>query len=120
MTIPKVTTDEFLDYFTDGQYQQRRQAHEDRLELLAQFKASWQTALGDAVELPPDTQMWKWISMSKWDISLLVHSLEDLRCRFRHGLDPRNPYQHALRHFSAALVRRVRGKYGMPQEKRAA
>jgi len=120
MKPPKVTSAEFLDYFTDGQYQARRQAHADRTEVLAQFKASWQTALGDAVALPPDSQMWKWISMSKWDINLLVHSLEDLCCRVRHGLDPRNPHQHALRHFSAALVRRVRGKYGMPPQRRAA
>ncbi len=120
MTIPRVTHDEILNYFTDGEYLERRQAHEERLEVLAQFKASWLTALGDAVELPPDTQMWKWISMSKWDISLLVHSLEDLRCRVKHGLDVRDPYGHAIRHFSAALARRVRGKYGPPTARKAA
>jgi hypothetical protein len=90
------------------------------MELLVQFKECWQTALGDLIELPPDTQFFKWFSISKWDFQLLVMAIEDLRCRVKFGLDVHDPYGHALRHFTAALVRRVRGKYGPPPAQRAA
>jgi hypothetical protein len=128
MKIPKVTAIDYLTAFTDGdesnQPQTRRQRrlanHKDALRLLAEFKECWQAHLGDLFEVPTDNQIFKWFQIAKWDFLLLTASIEDLRCRAKHGTDPHNPYGHCLWHFTSALVRRMRGKYGMPPEKAAA
>jgi hypothetical protein len=58
--------------------------------------------------------------MSKWDMPLIRMAVEDLRARAKYPFSSGREHEHAMRHFSAALIRRVSGKYGMPQDKRAA
>jgi len=128
MSVPKVTTTDYLNACTDGdesnqpqtRHQRRLANHKDALRLLAEFKECWQVHLGDLFEIPTDRQIFKWFQIAKWDFLLLAASIQDLRCRAKHGMDTHNPYAHCLRHFTSALVRRMRGKYGPPPQREAA
>ena len=126
MKPPKVSAIDYLTAFTDpeqahSEQQTRRQAnHQERMRLLAQFQECWATNLGTVCEVPSDEQIFKWFKIGKWDFLLLSASIEDLRCRSKYGMDRTDPYGHCLRHFTSALVRRLRGKYGPPPQKRAA
>jgi len=125
--IPKVSTSDYLREFLEQVPAAQHPAvarnyatHTDRLELLGQFKACWHEHLGHLFECPSDGQLFKWLKISKWDFQIVVHAVEDLRSRAKHPMDAEDPYRHALNHYSASLVRRMRGKYGPPPERKAA
>jgi hypothetical protein len=109
--VPRVSRDDISRAFISDE------GHMERLEIVATFKQRWQVHLGYLFEVPSDNQIFTWAKIAKWDTTLLAASIEDLRCRAKHPMDS---YEHGLRHFSAALIRRMRGKYGMPPEKAAA
>jgi hypothetical protein len=127
MSIPKVSNTEILSAFLEGvparhrhELQRQYVTHTDRLRVHAEFKQLWINELGTLFETPGDNQFFKWLSISKWDLALLKMAIEDLASRAKHGMDAHDPYGHCLRHFTSALVRRVRGKYGAPPERKAA
>ena len=127
MTIPKISTGDYLRDFLQEvpasehpAVQRQYETHEDRLRLLAQFKQIWNEQLGHLFEVPDDDQLFRWFKISKWDFQLLCMSIEDLQSRSEHPMGPHDVYGHAIRHFSASLVRRVRGRYGLPPERKEA
>ncbi len=52
--------------------------------------------------------------MCDWDFSLLEESIADLRSRAKQSppMNPTDPYDHGLKHFSSTLIRKTRAKYG--------
>jgi hypothetical protein len=79
--------------------------------LLAQFTDHWQTHVGNVCECPTDEQILRWYKMAKWDFALLAASIEDLKCRAKHPMNPVDPYGHCIKHVSAAIIRRACAKY---------
>jgi hypothetical protein len=101
--------------------QQRKLANrESRLKLLAEFKACWRANLGNLFDLPTEKRILTWFRTAEYDWDLLRATIENLRSRAKHGFDPRDSRGHALRYFTAALVRRTQAKYSPRQERRAA
>jgi hypothetical protein len=101
--------------------QQRKQANRDSRErLLAQFREAWRHNLGDKFDLPTEKRIFTWLRASEYDWPALSATIDGLRSRAKHPFDPRDPRGHMLRWFTAALTRRLRGKYGPPPLKKAA
>jgi hypothetical protein len=127
MKIPKVTNNDILRAFLQevpaaeqAAFQRNYTTHADRLRVHSEFRQMWINELGQLFETPDDDQLFKWLKISKWDLVLLKMAVEDLAKRAKHGMDAQDPHGHAVRHFTSALVRRLRGKYGPPPLKRAA
>ena len=118
MKPPRVTEIDILRAFVDGDEQpqtrrQRRLAqHADRAGLLARFKEHWAIHVGNVCSCPSDSQIFRWMKIGRLDMLLLLASIEDLGSRAKYGMDPYHPYKHCLNHYTAALIRRVRGKFG--------
>ena len=126
-TLPKVSSADYLRAFIEAtpdspqpQIPRPAESHADRLELLAEFKFSWDEQLGHLFEIPSDPQLWKWLQIAKFDYQLILHALQDLRSRAKNPMGPNDVYGHAIRHFSASLIRRVNGKYGPPPQRKEA
>src|SRR6266404_4382145 len=100
MKMPKVSSDDISRAFVPDE------GHAERLEIVATFKERWQDHLGHLFEVPTDDQIFMWAKIAKWDTKILAASIEDLHCRAKHPMRPDNPYDHAMRHFSAAVIRR--------------
>jgi hypothetical protein len=93
--------------------QQRKQANRDsRLKLLAEFKACWWTNLGNLLDVPTNKQIFTWFRTAEYDWNVLSANIAALRSRAKHAFDGGDPRGHALRWFTAALVRRTQAKYG--------
>jgi hypothetical protein len=103
-------------------YERRMAAHQERLLVVRNFEEQWNTTLGHLFECPDRDQIFTWLRMVGWDDQILCECIEDLRCRTNSlpGLDPIDPYNHGLKHFSAALIRKTRAKYGHIRPKVAA
>jgi hypothetical protein len=91
----------------------RAKRKEAAAEKLIPFKEFWREHLGELFEVPSDSQIFMWRRMAGFDAGLLNECVLDLRRRAQSqipmNLDRRG---HALRHFSAVLIRRTRAKYG--------
>jgi hypothetical protein len=103
------------------QRQQRKQAMQDaRLKMLEEFKTCWQEHLAYLVCIPDDEQILLWLRIAKYDWPILSATIENLRARAKHPFDPGDGYSHALGFFSAALIRRMKAKFGPPPERQVA
>ena len=91
--------------------------NQEERALLDKFEDFWNFELGALFECPSRKQLTLWLKISGWDFALLEECIADLWSRARSPLSPEDPYGHALRHFSAALIRKTRAKYGMVRPK---
>jgi len=94
--------------------------HQERMRVVEQLREHWDTHVGSMFECPSQGQLRRFCKVGRWDTQLLTASVEDLRSRSKHPMDEADPYQHALNHFTASWVRRVRGRYGNTSELREA
>ncbi len=93
--------------------------HQERMQIVEQFCEAWENHVGRMFICPSQGQLRRWCKIARWDLGLLTASVEDLRSRAKHPMDESDPFRHALNHFSASLVRRVRGRYGADMERAA-
>jgi hypothetical protein len=119
--IPKVSNTDILRAFLEDvpaaeqrELQRKYVTHDDRRRVHAEFKQMWIDELGQVFECPSDDDLFTFLKISKWDMQLIGMAVEDLRARAKHPFDPARPHEHAMKHFSAALIRRVRSRYGPP------
>jgi hypothetical protein len=92
----------------------RPKYHAARLEFYEKFHHLWSFELGELFEVPDRTQCFTWFAMCSWDFSVLASCIDDLRFRASQHppLNAADPYDHAMRHFSACLIRLTRSKHG--------
>jgi hypothetical protein len=113
--VPIVSDRDIAAAFRDGEptrSERRIAEHADKLKLLTPFKDSWQKNLGSLFECPCDAQLFMWRKMAGFDAEILEQCTLDLRRRAQQGkFNALDPYEHALRHFSAKLIYLTRGKY---------
>ena len=123
-SVPKVSNSDILQAFISEVPEHQRPAvqrnHAERMKVYAEFKALWDENLGHLFERPCDADMFTFLKMARWDLQLIRLAIEDLACRAKHPFEVGREHEHAMRHFSSALTRRVRGKYGPPEWKAAA
>ena len=89
-----------------------RAAFGTRPKPVDKFRELWQTELGEVFECPGAKQIQIWLQMAGRDFEILIGAMQDLASRARSPMNEHDPYSHGLRHFSAALIRRTRAKYG--------
>jgi hypothetical protein len=125
--IPKVSNSDILQAFIQEVPEAQRPAvernyatHADRLRVHAELKALWQENLGHLFECPQDNDLFTFLKMAKWEMELIGMAVEDLRSRAKHPFEQGREHDHAMRHFSSALIRRIRSRYGPAPERMAA
>jgi hypothetical protein len=107
-----VSDKDIADAFREGQPSENQRRKAAAAEKLMPFKKCWQQHLGELFEVPSDSQIFMWRKMAGFDEGLLVECILDLRRRALSPLNADDPWGHALRHFSAVLIRRTKAKYG--------
>jgi len=103
MSIPRITDHDIAAAFG------RRQ------NSVGKFRDIWEDSLGHLFECPGSKQLKTWLQLCGYDWEILAASISDLRSRTASHpplATYEDPYEYAIRYFSAALIRRTRQKYG--------
>jgi len=83
--------------------------------LVEQFRDRWNAELGEYFIVPGRNQLKVWLKMCGWDWEILAASIADLESRVASHpplSTYEDPYEYALRYYSASLIRRTRQKHG--------
>jgi hypothetical protein len=110
--VPVVSDKDISNHFWGGEPSRRQKRKAASVEKLTPFKEFWQEHLGQLFEVPSDSQIFMWRKMAGFDAEILEDCILDLCRRAQSPMNPVDTYGHALKHFSAVLIRRTRQKFG--------
>ena len=99
-----------------------RAAFGTRPKPVDEFRELWGAELGEVFECPGAKQIGIWLQMAGRDWEIIQECVGDLKSRARSPLNPDAPWEHAMRHFSATLIRKTKNRCGCvrPQRREAA